>query len=150
MIIPEVFGAFVHKRERIQVFVCTWKRMIMIGAVEQLKTLNWWRSLIRVLNVWKRSHFISVKLNDVNEIKLIQRFVCSFLIKSLRKKCPYSKFFWSVFSQFWTEYKKIRSISPYSRKYGIREFEKIRTKKTPNADTFHSANIQAEYCCHSF
>ena len=33
---------------------------------------------------------------------------------SLRKKCPYSEFFWSVFSSIWIEYGRIRSISPYS------------------------------------
>ena len=32
----------------------------------------------------------------------------------LREKCPYSEFFWSVFSRIWTEYLEIRSISPYS------------------------------------
>ena len=33
---------------------------------------------------------------------------------SLRKKCPYSKLFWSVFSRIWTEYGEILCISPYS------------------------------------
>ena len=33
---------------------------------------------------------------------------------SLRKKCPYSDLFWSVFSRIWTEYGEIWSISPYS------------------------------------
>ena len=33
---------------------------------------------------------------------------------SLRKKCPYPEFFWSVFSRIRTEYAEIRSISPYS------------------------------------
>ena len=33
---------------------------------------------------------------------------------SLREKCPYSEFFWSIFSHIWIEYGKIRSISPYS------------------------------------
>ena len=32
----------------------------------------------------------------------------------LRKKCPYSELFWSVFSRIQTEYAEIRSISPYS------------------------------------
>ena len=31
----------------------------------------------------------------------------------LREKCPYSKFFWSVFSRIRTEYGEIRSISTY-------------------------------------
>ena len=32
----------------------------------------------------------------------------------LRKKCPYSELFWSVFSRIWTEYGEILRISPYS------------------------------------
>ena len=33
---------------------------------------------------------------------------------TLRKKCPYSELFWSVFSRIWTEYGEIFRISPYS------------------------------------
>ena len=33
---------------------------------------------------------------------------------TLRKKCPYSELFWSVFSRIPTEYGKILRISPYS------------------------------------
>ena len=33
---------------------------------------------------------------------------------SLRKKCPYSEFFWSPFSRILTEYGEILRISPYS------------------------------------
>ena len=33
---------------------------------------------------------------------------------SLRKKCPYSELFWSLFYHIWTEYGEIRSIFPYS------------------------------------
>ena len=33
---------------------------------------------------------------------------------ALRKKCPYSELFWSVFSRIRTEYREIQSISPYS------------------------------------
>ena len=29
-------------------------------------------------------------------------------------KCPYSEFFWSIFSCIWTESGEIRNISPYS------------------------------------
>ena len=32
----------------------------------------------------------------------------------LCEKCPYSEFFWSVFSRIWTEYGEILHISPYS------------------------------------
>ena len=48
---------------------------------------------------------------------------------ALRKKCPYSEFFWSVFSRIRIEYEEIRSISPYSvriaGKYGS---EKLRIR----------------------
>ena len=43
----------------------------------------------------------------------------------LRKKCPYLEFFWSVFSRIRTECGEIRSM-------------KIRTRKTPNTDTFYA------------
>ena len=43
-------------------------------------------------------------------IPLIYRF----LSMSLREKCLYSEFFWSVCSRIWTEYGEIRSITPYS------------------------------------
>ena len=33
---------------------------------------------------------------------------------ALRKTCPYSELFWSVFSRIWTEYGEIRSASPFS------------------------------------
>ena len=33
---------------------------------------------------------------------------------TLRKKCPYSEFFWFAFSRIQTEYGEIRSISLYS------------------------------------
>ena len=36
----------------------------------------------------------------------------------MRKKCPYSELFWSVFSRIRTEYGEMRSISPYSVRMG--------------------------------
>ena len=50
------------------------------------------------------------------------------LNRALRKKCPYSELFWSVFSRIWTEYEEIRSI-------------KIRTRITPNTDTFYAVTV---------
>ena len=52
-----------------------------------------------------------------------------FLTLSLRKKSPYSEFFWFVFSRIRTEYGEIRSIS---------ECGKIRTIKTQNTDSLHA------------
>ena len=46
------------------------------------------------------------------------------------KKCPYSEFFWSVFSRIRTQYGEIRSIQS--------ECRKIRTRKTPNTYTSHA------------
>ena len=34
--------------------------------------------------------------------------------QALRDVCPYSEFYWSVFSRIWTEYEEILRISPYS------------------------------------
>ena len=36
------------------------------------------------------------------------------LKKTLREKCPYSKFFWSVFPRIRTEYGDLLRKSPYS------------------------------------
>ena len=33
---------------------------------------------------------------------------------SLREKCPYSEFFWSLFSCIWTEFEDLLRKSPYS------------------------------------
>ena len=33
---------------------------------------------------------------------------------SLRKTCPYSELFWTAFPRIRTEYREMRSISPYS------------------------------------
>ena len=35
------------------------------------------------------------------------------LAKTLRKRCPDSELFWSVFSRIWTKYGEILGISPY-------------------------------------
>ena len=35
-------------------------------------------------------------------------------LETLREKCPYSEFFWSVFSHIQTEYEEMQSISLYS------------------------------------
>ena len=51
---------------------------------------------------------------------------------TLRKKCPYSRLLWSVFSRIRTEYGEIRSISPYSVR--IRE----NADQTNYTDTFHA------------
>ena len=48
----------------------------------------------------------------------------------LRKKCPYSELFWSAFSRLRTEYGVSLRIQS--------ECGKMRTRITPNTDTFHA------------
>ena len=51
---------------------------------------------------------------------------------TLREKCLYSELLWSVRSRIWTEHEEIFGISPYSVECG-----KIKTRITPNTDTFY-------------
>ena len=41
-------------------------------------------------------------------------YLNNFWLITLREKCPYLEFFWSVFSRSQTEYGEILRISPYS------------------------------------
>ena len=52
---------------------------------------------------------------------------------TLRKKCPYSEFFWSIFSRIRTEYREILGISLYSV-----QMRENTDQKTPNTDTFYA------------
>ena len=56
---------------------------------------------------------------------------------TLRKKCPYSELFCSVFSRIWNEYREklreILGISPIQPECG-----KMRTRTTLRRDTFHA------------
>ena len=45
-----------------------------------------------------------------------------------REKCPYSEFFWPVFSRIWTEYGEIRSISVFSPNAGKYRPEKLQIR----------------------
>ena len=56
----------------------------------------------------------STKIFLLCDIINAKHYFFDFLKKKLSKKCPYSEFFWSVFSLVRTEYKEIHSISPYS------------------------------------
>ena len=53
--------------------------------------------------------------------------------KTLRKKCPYSELFWSVFSRIRTEYEEILCISPYS----VRMSENT-NQNNSETDTFYA------------
>ena len=64
--------------------------------------------------------------------KETQRKKRLFSDRAPRKKCPYSELFWSVFSRIRTEYGYSISLRIHS------ECGKIRTKITPNKDTFYA------------
>ena len=53
---------------------------------------------------------------------LLETFNSLVKLLTLLEKCPYSEFFWSVFSLIWTEHGEKR-------------------RKTPNTDTFHAVLI---------
>ena len=53
---------------------------------------------------------------------------------TLREKCPYSEFFWSVFSRIRTECGDLRSKSPYS----IRMWENTDQKNFEYGHTFYA------------
>ena len=59
-----------------------------------------WKALLQKLYFCKALH--------------LRYFWESWLRVLLRRKCPYSELFWSVFSRIRTEYGELRSISPYS------------------------------------
>ena len=54
---------------------------------------------------------------------------------SLRRNCPYLELFWSTFFHIWTEYGDSVSLRIQS------ECWKMRTRKTPNIDTFHAVAV---------
>ena len=56
-------------------------------------------------------------------------------LPALLEKCPYSGFFWIVFSRIRTEDREILRLRLYS------EWEKIRTRITPKTDTFDAVLV---------
>ena len=59
---------------------------------------------------------------------------------SLREKCPYSEYFWSVFSRFGLNTEKYSGSLRIHFKYG-----KMRTGKTINMGTFHAVGRLANF-----
>ena len=66
-------------------------------------------------------------------INYMTNLVSIFLCFTLRKKFPYSEFFWSVFFRIRTEYGEKLGISPHS----VRMWKNT-DQKTPNTDTFYA------------
>ena len=67
--------------------------------------------------------------------------ILSFHKRLLRKKCPYSELFWSVFSRILTEYWEIRN--EYGPEKYVPECGKIPTRITPNTYTFQAVDLKA-------
>ena len=67
---------------------------------------------------------------------VFQEIWTKMLWKSMREKCPYSEFLWSVISRIRAEYGEILCISSIQSECG-----KMQTRKTPNTDTFHAMSF---------
>ena len=95
---------------------------------------------ISCFQIWK------LKTDDENPLEVWCIFVIETILiklKSLRKKCPCLKLFWSVFSRIWIEYREARNISPYlvtmRENADQNNSDTLRTLFT-NTDTFHAVN----------
>ena len=72
-----------------------------------------WYFLVRFQSCYFSEQLRSiVSTKNVIELNFLLQFFLVHL--TLREKCLYSEFFWSVFSRIWTECAEILRISPYS------------------------------------
>ena len=92
-------------------------------SIEEWTKKNWGRQTLKNFNWSILECFVSY-ISLVNFISIKSRAAISLKFQLLRGKCPYSEFFWSVFSRIWTAH------GP---------------EKTPNADTFHEVSNNKEY-----
>ena len=89
------------------------------GCLEEIRGC-WYKCLHCIdmnfcVNCYKTGRKPSEHLNlhEIIELRLVK-----VILHSLRKKCPYSRLFWSVFSHIRTEYREIRSKEQNNSKYG--------------------------------
>ena len=86
-------------------------KLYFLCSVGNSKRKNYWQFCPNkynvIMDIWHNfvSLNMSIRLFEVIEISIR---------RSLRKKCPYSEFFWSLFSHIRTDYGEILRISPYS------------------------------------
>ena len=85
--------------------------------------LSWIKGVLSSMLIYVFPHFSLffkyLSMSDLVSINSVDTFYERlgfdfFLNLSLRKKCPYSELFWSVFFPIRTEYGEIQSISPCS------------------------------------
>ena len=77
-----------------------------------LRQLNW-SSIVASFSLARCFVTLLVSV-QMFEMRRAWEYGIFFLKDALREKCPYSEFFWSVFSRIRTEYGEILRISPYS------------------------------------
>ena len=94
------------------------------------------------MNLVKQFIFITLEINITKATRSIAQWINDFHFFALRKKCPYSELFWSAFSRIRTEHGVSLRIQS--------ECGKIRTRITPNTETFHAVLIIIFFCTYYF
>ena len=116
---------------------CRWK----MKALKAIQTLakNDLDLYHRLFKTWLNFFFkISVHFCKKFSCVYCEIFKSTFFTKHLGKKCPFSEFFWSLFSRILTKYGEIRSIQSKSGK--------IYTRKAPNTENFCVVRTSAHSC----
>ena len=117
-------------------------KFIFIGITAALGNLvkftpnNMWCNLfIEKMQVYTLHFTFTKKL--FNRCSLVNFLIITHSWLTLREKCPYLKFFWSLFSRIRTEYGEIQSIQS--------ECGETRSRKSPNTNSFQAINISILY-----
>ena len=113
----------------------TWRSILPIvkNIIDKgwLHSLHYKKKSLNFTSHFKRIMFLIINI-QLSNLRRKNRLITTFyfliyfiqiLALTLCEKYSHSEFFWSVFSRIQTEYGEIRSI---------------RTRKTPNTDTFHA------------
>ena len=108
-------------------------------SIEEWTKKNWGRQTLKNFN-WSILECFVPYISLVNFISIKSRAAISLKFQLLRGKCPYSEFFWSVFSRIWTEYGDMLAVSLLTQS----ECGKIRARKIPNTDTFYALKNSSE------
>ena len=106
-------------------FYTPWKRQKTKGFLKFSGGIEMWHWTIMG---WAICSSCSILIFEL--VRMLE-FLCESR-NSLRKKCPCSELFSSVFSHIRIEYGEIRSITPYQS-----EYRKMRTRITQKMDTFN-------------
>ena len=95
-----------------------------------------------VMKLYRQKNYtVTHRLHIAEQLILNENIVYSLKFRlrlAPHEKCPYSEFFWSVFSRVWSEYGEIPPLIQS-------ECGKIRTRKIPNMETFHAVLFLESY-----